>query len=263
MPQFLVWQMAGPVASWGGTAVGEKRLSDQTPTRSALIGLLAACVGLYRPDEDNLMALSNSLGVASAVLADPVTGLEAGQLRDFHTIQTAKPRGRKGQINVSRADELTDPGETILSERFYLTGGMFLGCAWERKAPLMPLAALAGAMQRPAFSPYLGRRSCAVGLPFAPRIIDAAGCDVAMRDYLADGRAASLVGTAPAIIRTSWDLDAPGDRPRTDQRVRRRDQTISFQRHQYVERDEGVTFASNDPVTIIPTEEEMFDGLPE
>lgn len=265
MPEFMVWQMAGPMASWGNlAAVGEKRLTDSGPTRSALIGMLASCLGIKRRDEDNLMALSESLGVASAVLSDPVSGKEGEALRDFHTIQTAAPRGKKGQINVSRADELTDPGSTILSERYYLTGGMFLGCVWvrsSRSSPLVPLQALADALIRPGFAPYLGRRCCPAGLPFAPSIIDASGCDAAMRAYLMDGRAAAVLGSAPVILRMSWDLDAPGGKPRADQLVRRRDLTVSFQRRQYIERGEGVTFAANDPDMDTRTDGEIFDDV--
>lgn len=265
MPQFMVWQMAGPMASWGRIAVGEKRYSDSEPTRSALIGLLAACLGIPHGDEDNLMALSSTLGVASAVLSDPSSQLETGPLRDFHTIQTAKPR-RKGQVNVSRSDELTDPGSTILSERFYLMGGMFLGCVWLRPHPLVTLPALVEAMNQPVFSPYLGRRCCPAGLPFSPKIIDVTGCDAAMMGYLDDENAAKLFGGKPNIARMSWDMDVPGDRLRTDQRVRRRDLTVSFQRRQFVERDEEMAFVSNNPVPAvdeIPSEGDMFNAIPE
>jgi CRISPR system Cascade subunit CasD len=271
MPDFMVWQMAGPIVSWGKVAVGEKRLSDSEPTRSALVGLLAACLGIERTDEDNLITLSNTLGVASAVLTDPSSTSGPGPLRDFHTIQTAKPRGKKGQINVSRAGELDDPGDTILSERFYLTGGLFLGCVWLRPSPLVSLQVFCDAMKRPVFSPYLGRRACAPGIPFAPRIIGEEGCDAAMHDYLADGRTAGILGGKSTILRMAWDLDSPGTRPRADQRYRRRDLTVSFQRRQFIERDECMTINPevfenseiNNVEIAIPTEEEMFNGLPE
>jgi CRISPR system Cascade subunit CasD len=267
MPQLLVWQMAGPMASWGRVAVGEKRLSDSDPTRSAIVGLLASCLGIVRRDEDALMALSGTLGIASAILTDPASAAPAVPLRDYHTIQTAKPRGRNGTVPVSRAEELRDPGATILSERFYLTGGLYLGCAWTRTRPLVSLEGLVTALEKPAFSPYLGRRCCPVGLPFAPRIISADGCGAAMTAYLADGRTAVVLGGMPVVGHICWDMDAPGEGTRIDQRVRRRDLNVSFQRRSFAERDEMVTIVrTEDPEpqeTPVPSEEDMFNALPE
>jgi len=47
---YLVFQLYGPLASWGDIAVGETRPSALTPSRSAILGLLAAALGLKRPD---------------------------------------------------------------------------------------------------------------------------------------------------------------------------------------------------------------------
>ena len=267
MPLFLVWQMAGPMASWGRVAIGEKRFSDSDPTRSAIVGLLASCLGIERRDEDALTAISNTIGTASAVLSDTVAKQTAVSLRDYHIIQTAKPRGRKGSINISRAQELADPGSTILSERFYLTGGLYLGCAWLRSSPLVSLDDLAAALNRPVFAPYLGRRCCPPGLPFSPHIINASGCDSAMISYVSDGKAAAVLGGVPAIIRISWDFDAPGNAPRIDQRVRRRDLRVSmpYPHRSFAERDEAVTFVRPTDFSEreIPSEGDMFDAVPE
>ena len=269
---FLVWQMAGPLASWGRTAVGEKRLSDAEPTRSALVGLLAACAGIDRSDEDNLQALNSSLGFASAVLADNDQRTGPVQLRDYHTIQTTRPVGRKGRIPLSRSDELDNVGDTILSERFYFSGGVYLGCAWIRSKPLMSLDSLAQALKEPCFSPYLGRRACPLGIPFAPRVIDSEGCESAMVTYLSDGRLQEVLNGPVTAKRISWDLDAPGLRPRLDQQIRRRDDTASFRRRQYNERSENMMFvrqeqdfkvAVSTSISSIPSDEEMFDDIPE
>lgn len=267
MPQFLVWQMAGPMASWGRVAVGEKRFSDSDPTRSAVVGLLASCLGIKRRDEDALMAISNTIGIASAVLSDPISKQSAVSLRDYHIIQTAKPRGRKGRVNISRAEELIEPGSTILSERFYLTGGMYLGCAWLRPKPLASLDDLAVALNRPAFAPYLGRLCCPPGLPFAPQIINSLGCDAAMMAYISDGKAAAVIGGMPVIERMSWDIDAPGKAPRADQRVRRRDLRLGMAHphRSFTERDEAVTLVRLTDLSEpeILSEEGMFNAIPE
>ena len=47
---FLVFQLQGPMAAWGDTAVGEFRPSLDAPGLSSLVGLLGAALGLRRED---------------------------------------------------------------------------------------------------------------------------------------------------------------------------------------------------------------------
>ncbi|WP_295540003.1 CRISPR-associated protein Cas5, partial [Thiolapillus sp.] len=51
MDDYLVFQLYAPLASWGGQAVGQERPSDDHPGRSALLGLLAAALGIRREEE--------------------------------------------------------------------------------------------------------------------------------------------------------------------------------------------------------------------
>ncbi len=44
MDNYLVFQLYAPLAAWGGQAVGQERPSDDHPSRSALLGLLAAAL---------------------------------------------------------------------------------------------------------------------------------------------------------------------------------------------------------------------------
>ena len=50
MRDYLVFQLYGQLASWGDIAVGETRPSALTPTKSAILGLVAAALRLKRPD---------------------------------------------------------------------------------------------------------------------------------------------------------------------------------------------------------------------
>ena len=50
MPEYLVFQLYGPFMSWGDIAVGEMRPSAMMPAKSAILGLLAAAVGIKRPE---------------------------------------------------------------------------------------------------------------------------------------------------------------------------------------------------------------------
>ena len=49
---FLVFQLQAPLAAWGDIAVGECRPTMAYPGQSALLGLLAAALGVRREDAE-------------------------------------------------------------------------------------------------------------------------------------------------------------------------------------------------------------------
>jgi CRISPR system Cascade subunit CasD len=50
MMEYLLFRLYGPLASWGEIAVGESRHTATYPGKSALLGLLAAALGIRRDD---------------------------------------------------------------------------------------------------------------------------------------------------------------------------------------------------------------------
>jgi CRISPR system Cascade subunit CasD len=52
MSRYLLFQLYAPLVSWGAPAVGEVRHTDTIPTRSALLGILAAALGISRDNEE-------------------------------------------------------------------------------------------------------------------------------------------------------------------------------------------------------------------
>ena len=64
MVKFLMFNLHGPLAAWGGIAVGERRGSDSRPTKSAVLGILAAAIGLERSDSTGHTMLDRCYGFA-------------------------------------------------------------------------------------------------------------------------------------------------------------------------------------------------------
>lgn len=175
MMDYLVFQLYGPLASWGAAAVGEARPTADHPGRSALIGLIAAALGIRRDDAAGQQSLGRSLQFG-------VKQMTPGTLvRDFHTIQVPK-RNRKMQY-MTRKEELAFPGNrlnTIISRREYRCDGL-----WYVAVTLTPqsdrtLSELADALRCPVYTPYLGRKACPLAAPLAPRIVKAAGLSEAL-----------------------------------------------------------------------------------
>ena len=167
MARFLTFALVAPLASFGALAVGERRPTWDRPARSAVLGLVGACLGLERDDDAAQAALAGAYGLALLCHAP------GRLLADYHTAQVPPTRGKRRF--ATRAEELRAPDlATILSRRDYRTGAWHLAALWARgPAPRWPLPDLAAALQAPAFVPYLGRKACPLGLPLAPRLDDA------------------------------------------------------------------------------------------
>ncbi|HNQ33369.1 MAG TPA: type I-E CRISPR-associated protein Cas5/CasD, partial [Methanoculleus sp.] len=72
MREFLIFRLYGMMASWGDIAVGELRPTFDHPSRSAIVGLLAAALGIRRDEEERLSILSNTCRIAIRVDAPGV-----------------------------------------------------------------------------------------------------------------------------------------------------------------------------------------------
>ena len=91
---------------------------------------------------------------------------------------------------------------TILSRRDYRSGAWHLGALSSRQETARwSLEDLAAAMRQPCFVPYLGRKSCPLGLPLAPRISDAADAPAALLDRHENGPEARLNGPGGRTLR--------------------------------------------------------------
>jgi CRISPR system Cascade subunit CasD len=247
MPAFLTFALVAPLASFGAIAVGERRTGWDRPGRSAVLGLIGACLGLEREDDAGQEALAT--GYAVALLCHSPGRL----LADYHTTQV--PSSKRGRRFATRAEELDFPSHelnTILSRRDYRSGAWHLGAVWPRdETARWTLEDLAMAMRQPLFVPYLGRKSCPLGLPLSPIISEAASASAALLERHRSGPEASLTAHGGRLLRqlqadpavaTTIVLDA-ALLESGDQLLRtefRRDQPRSRRRWQFDLREEAV-----------------------
>lgn len=127
----LLLRLAGPLQSWGSSSRFARRGTEVAPTKSGVIGLLAAAKGIRRTE-----SLTDLLGLEFGVRID-----QPGQiLRDFQTA-----RSLDGQRSAP------------LTYRYYLSDAAFLAAVSGEEELLHGLAE---ALNRPRFPLYLGRRSC-------------------------------------------------------------------------------------------------------
>ena len=170
MNRSLLFQLYGPMCSWGDVAVGESRVSASVPGRAAMLGLLAAALGLKRDQEAQLQSLSTSLRFGMLVLSPGYF------LRDYHTAQVPPVKALKKRPARTRRDELMVPKDelgTILSSRDYRTDACYLIAVQTSDMSKWNLETLEQALLEPVFPLYLGRKACPPALPLQPRIVKA------------------------------------------------------------------------------------------
>lgn len=165
MTEFLLLKLQGPMQAWGEHSFEGLRPAAFIPTRSALLGLLGACLGIRREDRKELECLASGVYMAVRVDARQPDGfdkpLTTQKLLDYHTVKDARQEysGLKSH-------------DTIQTWREYLSDCEFSVALWLTGASLLSMDKLEHAVKKPHFTPYLGRRSCPLGRPlFAGRCI--------------------------------------------------------------------------------------------
>ncbi len=238
MRDYLLFRLYGPLVAWGDIAVGEYRPSFAHPSKSAVMGLIAAALGLRRDQEEAQRALAESYYFA--VKIDAMGNL----LRDYHTTQV--PPARKGVRHPTRRSELTFHDlNTILSNRDYRTDALYTVAIWGTREPLpYTFDELMEALKKPVFTLYLGRKSCPPGLPLQPRVVSSEslrnafeGASFHDAEFLGD------VLSQEGYSSVYWEGEAPTG---FDEQhiITRRDDPVSVRRRQFADRREyyaGVT----------------------
>lgn len=139
-------RLHGPLQAWGGPVAGDTRPTLSFPTRSGVLGLIAACFGIRRGDQTRLLALAEGTRVHVRV------DVPGSPVVDDQTIQ-----GHPGASPTR---------QTIQSKRTYLCNASFTAVVVP--GPRVKLEDIAGAVSRPVFSPFLGRRAC---VPTSPLLL--------------------------------------------------------------------------------------------
>jgi len=142
MMKTILLKFSGPLQSYGTSSHFQTRYTDNYPSKSAVLGLLAACLGYRRDEEEKLRELST---LKFAVRIDQQGGL----LKDYHIAITDK--------------EIVEIPQTYVTNRYYLEDALFI-VALSGMDELIDT--LIKAIKSPYFQPFMGRRSLPVPVDF-------------------------------------------------------------------------------------------------
>ena len=162
----LVFRIKSQIASFGRLSVGEKRLTENSPTKSQILGLINGCMGNNKESFDffNFDLASKKIDYNKNKMTS---------LKDHHTIVNLQKSGFKkikGAITRKNMLEVKNDLNTTLSDRYYYENVDFLIAinVEDEKAEIIK-----NALIKPEYAPYIGRKCCVLSEPFAPEIINA------------------------------------------------------------------------------------------
>lgn len=166
MREHLILKLQGPMQAWGRESFEGLRPSELFPGRSALLGLLGACLGVERNDQNRQQDLAGS--VSFAVRVDPVFDkqtqkrIATQKMTDYHTVKNAREdyRGLKSH-------------DTIQTWREYWQDACYTVAVWNNPDAVVLLAEIAQAVKQPIYTPVLGRRSCPLARPLFETLLSA------------------------------------------------------------------------------------------
>lgn len=133
----LLIRLSAPLQSWGTQSRFTVRDTGLEPSKSGVLGLLCAALGIDREDDDGLQPLT--------LLRMGIRVDREGILRvDYHTAKDVRMANGKTK-------------DTELSNRYYLANAVFL-VGLENEDPAL-LEKIQAALQNPVWALFLGRKA--------------------------------------------------------------------------------------------------------
>ncbi len=157
----------GPMQSWGSSSRFTRRETEAFPTKSALIGLLAAAAGIDKHASDEAEKLAPFSALRLTVYRLPrAVGRLVGRLSDFHTVgggydgpaafdKMSRPRKASGGASAN----------AVITHRTYLNEARFIA-AFEGDVDI--ITAAVRHLENPVWGVWFGRKTCLPAMPLSP-----------------------------------------------------------------------------------------------
>jgi len=147
-------RLEGPLQAWSAQGKLGIRDTEREPTKSGVLGLVGAALGMSRDDDAGLAALAS---LKMGVRVDRAGTL----LHDYHTAGGGKFRGREYYVHRT--------SDCVPTHRYYLQGASFVAALEGDDALVLRIAVT---LRSPRFAPFLGRRSCPPSVPLLIEIVE-------------------------------------------------------------------------------------------
>lgn len=216
----VLLRLEGPLQSWGTQSRFPHRDTEREPSKSGVLGLVGAALGMPRDDDARLAALAAAkMGVR--------VDREGETLIDYHTAGAGRFAGKEHRVYGTN--------NPVITRRAYLTDASFLVALGYDDEALA--AEIDRALDNPRWPLVLGRRACPPSLPVRAGLVEGKP-EAALRSAPWPGST-----RPPGPVRLVLECE-PGDdaEPRQDQplsfRLHARHFARRFVRKAWIEPDE-------------------------
>lgn len=169
MPALAIY-LDAPMQSWGASSKYQYRETGSFPTKSALIGILAAASGIdkHLPGETDKLAPLAALRLTVAKI--PKRGTAISRLMDFHTVGGGYDKKASQREKMSIPQKASGaPFGTVITRRSYLTDAAFIAIF---EGSLQVLEKTRDTLLDPVWGIWFGRKTCLPATPLTPTIGD-------------------------------------------------------------------------------------------
>ena len=159
-----------PLMSWGVSSRFSQRETEAYPTKSALIGLMAAAMGIDNQDTGESVALAPLLELKLTVFRlERGPGRPFGRLSDFHTVGGGfDPRESNfSRMSIPRKASGGPSANAAITRRTYLTEARFIAVLRGEEVVLKDVSR---ALLDPVWGVWFGRKTCIPAMPLSPVI---------------------------------------------------------------------------------------------
>lgn len=147
----ILLKLKGPMQSWGTSSHFETRTTDYYPSKSAVIGIIAASLG-YKRDNDEKIQKLNELNFAIRIDQPGVLS------KDYHI-------ATKYKVNIDKKYKISVAFDrNYVTNRYYMEDAIFVVAI--SHADDQWIDSIYHALQNPYFTPFMGRRSCPLPADF-------------------------------------------------------------------------------------------------
>ena len=215
----LAIYLDAPLQSWGVSSRFQRRGTESAPSKSGVLGLISAAMGIdkHGPDESDRLAPLSACRFSVFPVATGENPAPVLRLEDFHTVGGGYDRD--DPVDKLRIARKASGGvsTTIVTRRFYLEQARFAAVLEGDSGILQKAAA---ALEDPIWGVWFGRKCC---LPAAPLLPTLASSMSEALDALLKKTGSRIVGEGCI----EQDGDGAWHQP---------DQPVSFGRREFISR---------------------------
>jgi CRISPR system Cascade subunit CasD len=167
----LTFYIDAPLQSWGVSSKFQRRATESYPTKSGVLGLVAAAMGIDKHADDEAEQLKPLAACKFSVFSLQRTAKNHPvlQMEDYHTVGGGFDKDNPAErLHISRKAS-GGPSTTVVTRRFYLEQARFVALL-EGDHEILDKAAKA--LEDPKWGVWFGRKCCLPSSPLLPTLSD-------------------------------------------------------------------------------------------